>query len=206
MSGGLYTWSNKQKNPTLEKLDRILMSPDWEWLFPLVSVKKLVKDQSDHSPLLLDTGDNVVLPRNKEFKFDTTWLQNEEFLERVSEIWLRPVKSSDPIDVLNIKLKRVKKYFKGWGSNLFGHTKKKKSELRKELDSLEQMEEIAELSPTDVVKKTQIMVELFNIHAEEESYWHQRSHARWLLHGDQNTAYFHRIANGRKKNKYCSFP
>ena len=61
------------------------------------------------------------------------------------------------------------------------------------------MEEIAELSPTDVVKKTQIMVELFNIHAEEESYWHQRSHARWLLHGDQNTAYFHRIANGRKR-------
>jgi hypothetical protein len=46
----------------------------------------------------------------------------------------------------------------------------KKTELRKELDSLEQMEEIAELSPTDVVKKTQIMVELFNIHAEEESY------------------------------------
>jgi hypothetical protein len=46
----------------------------------------------------------------------------------------------------------------------------KKTELRKELDSLEQMEEIAELSPTDVVKKSQIMVELFNIHAEEESY------------------------------------
>lgn len=27
MSGGMYTWSNKQQNPTLEKLGRILMSP-----------------------------------------------------------------------------------------------------------------------------------------------------------------------------------
>jgi hypothetical protein len=130
------------------------MSLDWELLFPLVSVKKLVRNQSEHSPFLLDTGDNIVLPRNKEFKFDTTWLQNEEFLERVSEIWLRPVNSSDPIDVLNIKLKSVKKYFKGWGSNLFGHMKKKKADLRKELDSLEQMEGIAELSPIDVVKNS----------------------------------------------------
>jgi hypothetical protein len=53
MSGSMYTWSNKQKCPTLKKLDRILMSPDWELLFPLV-VKKLVKDQPDHSPLLLN--------------------------------------------------------------------------------------------------------------------------------------------------------
>ena len=28
MSGGLYTWSNKQEHPTLEKLDRVLMSYD----------------------------------------------------------------------------------------------------------------------------------------------------------------------------------
>jgi hypothetical protein len=37
------------------------------------------------------------------------------------------VNSSDPIDVLNIKLKRFKMFFKGWGSNLFGHLRKKKA-------------------------------------------------------------------------------
>lgn len=35
MSGGCFTWSNKQEQPTLEKLDRVLMSPDWENLYPL---------------------------------------------------------------------------------------------------------------------------------------------------------------------------
>ena len=44
MTGGCYTWSNKQDNPTLEKLDRVLMSPDWEDLYPLASVHKLVKE------------------------------------------------------------------------------------------------------------------------------------------------------------------
>jgi endonuclease/exonuclease/phosphatase family metal-dependent hydrolase len=76
MLGGLYTWSNKQRNPTLEKLDRILMSPDWELLFPLVIVIRLVRDQSDHNPLVLDTGDNIVLPKKRCFKFDNNWLNN----------------------------------------------------------------------------------------------------------------------------------
>jgi hypothetical protein len=29
-------------------------------------------------------------------------------------------------------------------------------------------------------------------------FWYQRAHVRWLLEGDQNTAYFHRVANGMK--------
>jgi hypothetical protein len=41
----------------LEKLDRVLMSPCWEALFPLVTVRKLTKDNSDHNPLFLDFGD-----------------------------------------------------------------------------------------------------------------------------------------------------
>ena len=56
MSDGSFTWSNKQECPTLEKLDRVLMSPDWEDVFPLVSFCKLVKELSDHNPLLLDGG------------------------------------------------------------------------------------------------------------------------------------------------------
>jgi hypothetical protein len=37
----MYTWSNNQENPTLEKLDRILVSKEWEGIFPNALVKKL---------------------------------------------------------------------------------------------------------------------------------------------------------------------
>jgi hypothetical protein len=40
LSGGQFTWSNNQKNPTLEKLDRILINCEWENLFPLSSARK----------------------------------------------------------------------------------------------------------------------------------------------------------------------
>lgn len=71
MGGGKYTWTNNQKHPTLEKLDRVLMSFDWENLFPLVTVRKLVRDVSDHNPLLLssDIRKNDV-PHHREFRFE----------------------------------------------------------------------------------------------------------------------------------------
>ena len=34
---------------------------------------------------------------------------------------------------------------------------------------------------------------------QEEAYWHKRCHEEWLLKGDNNTKYSHKIANGRKR-------
>jgi hypothetical protein len=48
-------------------------------------------------------------------------------------------------------------------------------------------------------------VELFNIFAEEENIWYERTHWRWLLEGDQNVAYFHRLANGRERKNAMHF-
>ncbi|PNT63569.1 hypothetical protein BRADI_4g17414v3 [Brachypodium distachyon] len=53
LSGGKFTWTNGQDPPTLVKLDRVLMSDNWEDIFPLVSVRKLPRSFSDHNVLLL---------------------------------------------------------------------------------------------------------------------------------------------------------
>ena len=70
-----------------------------------------------------------------------------------------------------------------------------------ELDLLENLEDDHELSYDEFVRKTNIQTELYEMYEEEESYWHQRAHARWLLQGDMNTSYFHKIANGRRRKK-----
>lgn len=80
MGGGKYTWTNKQRHPTLEKLDRVLMSFSWEDMYPLVSVRKLVREVSDHNPLLLSTGmEERSAPGQREFRFELSWPKNEEF-------------------------------------------------------------------------------------------------------------------------------
>lgn len=89
--------------------------------------KKLVRELSDHNALLHNSGDvQPVRTGSRGFKFDLDWLKHENFLPLVAKFWSKHVNSVDPIDILNVKLKRVKKYLKGWGSNLHGHNRKKK--------------------------------------------------------------------------------
>ena len=55
LNGGKYTWSNNQVDPTLERLDRVLMSDKWEKEFPLTNLRKAPQEMSDHNPLMLCT-------------------------------------------------------------------------------------------------------------------------------------------------------
>jgi hypothetical protein len=55
ISGEQFTWSSNHKHPTLEKLDRVLMSSEWEDKFPYVQVYKLPREVSDHNPLVVST-------------------------------------------------------------------------------------------------------------------------------------------------------
>ena len=87
MKGGFILGQISKKNPTLERLDRVLMSSEWEDLFPLVYVQKVVREQSDHNVLLVDSGDNQNIERKREFRFDNNWLKNPDFLPLVKSIW-----------------------------------------------------------------------------------------------------------------------
>jgi hypothetical protein len=50
------------------------------------------------------------------------------------------------------------------------------------------------------MRKMQLLKELMNLLEQEESYWQSRCHEQWLLKGDNNTSYFHKVDNGRRKN------
>lgn len=84
---------------------------------------------------------------------------------------------------MNIKLKRFKKYFKGWGSNNFGHARKRRKWLREELGRIEELQENGVLNPELYCKKVEMQVELNGLLLEEEVAWMQKSHDNWLLKG-----------------------
>ena len=44
LSGRKFTWANSAECPTFERLDRILVSTDWEQKFPLSTVEALTKE------------------------------------------------------------------------------------------------------------------------------------------------------------------
>lgn len=107
MTGGLFTWTNNQEPPTLEKLDRILVSKEWEDMFPQAMVYKLPREISDHNPLILTSGIQEKLPPI-QFKFDLSWCKNPEFFVQVERIWKRPCYAKTSIDRIQQKLKLLK--------------------------------------------------------------------------------------------------
>jgi endonuclease/exonuclease/phosphatase family metal-dependent hydrolase len=64
MSGRKYTWANNLATPTFKKLDRILITTEWEEKFPLSTVQTLIREVSDHTPLLLNSGEPSWLLRD----------------------------------------------------------------------------------------------------------------------------------------------
>ena len=87
MTGRLFTWANSLPEPTYEKLDRVLMSTDWEDKYPLVTVRALerIEELSAHAPLLLSTGTLKPNARHR-FKFELGWLLRDGFNEMVKGV------------------------------------------------------------------------------------------------------------------------
>jgi hypothetical protein len=56
MTDGLYTRSNNQNFPSLDNLDRILVSKEWEDIFPYAIAKILPREVFDHNPLIVSSG------------------------------------------------------------------------------------------------------------------------------------------------------
>jgi hypothetical protein len=86
MSGRKFTSANSLPNPTFEKLDRILISIEWEQHFSLANVKALSRGISDHMPLLLDTSRAPSSGSQPLFKFELGWLLHDGFGDMVKEI------------------------------------------------------------------------------------------------------------------------
>ena len=91
MTGRQYTFANSLPDPTYEKLDRVLMTTEWEFKYPIVTMHALDRGVSDHAPLLLETGDPSFTGHAKQFKLELSWLSHEDVKERVTEFWNKPV-------------------------------------------------------------------------------------------------------------------
>jgi hypothetical protein len=85
MHGRLFTWSNERQTPTMSKLDRALVSIDWQIMYPDSLLQALSSSISDHTPLHLSL--NACHRTKKRFKFEMFWLKLDGFDDVVKEGW-----------------------------------------------------------------------------------------------------------------------
>ena len=204
VSGLKFTWSNKQQNPTLVKLDRILATSCWDTHFKSAFAWSKARVGSDHSPLVLDTGerrDN----KAKYFYFQENWIESEGFKNLIKDKW-SDIKTSFPsncysLDVWHGCLQTLRKYLRGWDLRNKGVQKLVKMDLTKRVEEIDLIAEQRLLTMGEWEERIDLENKIENLDRQEDLQWKQKAGKNWVLLGDANTRFFHQFCNGRRRKK-----
>ncbi|KAK9001843.1 hypothetical protein V6N11_024541 [Hibiscus sabdariffa] len=106
--GGTHTWSNErsEEDEICEKLDKVISSVEWNFLFPKAIAIIDVSIASDHTPIILLTN-GVTKSGKKEFKFESRWSLEEECSNIIQEEWTPPEERHQR-GTFRVKLRRTK--------------------------------------------------------------------------------------------------
>ena len=196
LEGTSFTWVRDSGLPSMSRIDRTLVSLDWEEHFVNVSQWVVPRVLSNQCPLLLEAG--VVRLGQSAFKFENMWLKVEGFVDRVKHWWDGYSFAGSPSFILAQKLKVLKANLKKWNMEEFSDLAFKKNNLLTELMDLDAREELVGLSDEDQIRHLQIKGDIEQLASLEEIPWRQKSRALYVKEGDNNTRFFHRLANSHR--------
>jgi exonuclease III len=195
--GGQYTWTNKQINPIMVVLDRVFMNTSWESRYPLVKAYSVTRIGSDHNPLVVDL-EVVRGGRSKIFRFEAAWAKQDGFKDWVLAKW-PDNQNLRSIDLWQRISSKLRSSLRGWNGNWGSDMRKRKQDLLLCIKNLDKKADEVGLTDSEWELRYKWEEDLTEIYGQEELIWQTRGGERWILEGDANTAYFHGIANGRKR-------
>jgi hypothetical protein len=194
LRGCKYTWTNKQQNPLLERLDWFFTSNAWTSMMPNKFVTGLVRDISDHTPCVISASTNI--PRPRVFKFENYWLEHEDFLAVMLHGWNLPTQQQDSAKNIGAKFKSLRRIFKTWKNQLPNLAATIRS-TKETIQLLDIIEEIRDLTLEEWNFRSILNTHLQSLLHQQRIYWQQRGTINWVKFGDECTAFFHANASIR---------
>jgi len=185
---------------SLEKrLDKAVCNHLWLDSYQSLAVSTLIKQNSDHFPLLIDfKTTNTTFA--SQFRFMKMWSLHPDCKKLIEDFWNIQVTGS-PMFVLSHKLKVLKERLKRWNRDIFVNVYVLVKETEEKLKSLQ--DNIDVNCHTDLLLEQQkrAQIEYQKALDIEEAFWQEKSRINWHLEGDRNTSYYHRITKIKQTTK-----
>ncbi|KAF4357903.1 hypothetical protein G4B88_027787 [Cannabis sativa] len=129
--GALFTWTNGQDEEHIikERLDRVIVSPEWLTQFKKAGVRNLSIRHSDHAPVILDTR----MEReffSTPFRYLDAWSRDSSCRKVIEDSWKHGVEGFQSF-ILCQKLKITAKALCEWNRLVFGFYQSKIKALEK---------------------------------------------------------------------------
>jgi hypothetical protein len=153
LAGGTFTWSNSHSR---SRINRFLVSLDWEVKYLGLIQKRLLRLCLDHFPILLNC--DALIRGKRPFKFENMWLKNEGFVDRVRSWWSSYTFLGNLSFVLARKLKALKADIKRWNEVEFSHVGALFIEKADVLKAMDRLEEERGLGEEDKERKRVIWI------------------------------------------------
>ena len=119
----------------------------------------------------------------------------------IAREWSKPVAGQTSIEIWQNKIRHLRQFLRGWARNESGIYKKEKERLIQLIDSLDIKAEGTLLDVNEQAMKSEAEQSLRVLMREEELKWALRAKTLKVVHGDNNTQFFHMIANGKHRKK-----
>lgn len=153
---------------------------------------------SDHVSIRLESG--IHIPKPHPFRFEQAWCSTENFFDLIKEWWESPQLVGCGAFNIAKKIKLLRERLKYWAKVDFGSIKLKKLALLHDIGLINATKESRPLMEEEMGKDNNLRAEMVSILKSEKIYWNQRARVTWLKEGDENTNYFHSIADSRRNS------
>jgi hypothetical protein len=202
--GAWFTWDNGRRGAayTEKRLDRAICNHSWIISCSMVTCTTLVKNKSDHHPILLDFNFNSTSFAS-QFKFMRMWTLNDTCRDLIANCWSTNIVGS-PMFILSRKLKLLKEQLKVWNKDVFGNVHIFVRDAEERLVNIQN--QIQMNGSNDALRDLEFKAksDLDDALHRENWFWQEKSRVNWHKDGDRNTGYFHRIAKIKNTTKVLS--